>query len=159
MQPDQQYKVKTFFFFAFCANIIWHMLIIYCHFHVSLRGSLVRFEPKAHLCGVRAISLLLSCLKVHIASLMLIVYICSCVCVSSSSQLTWTTPSWRRTGLTSKSTCLHSSVSDVVVSVRSLCTFCQIRNKLMTLNAGWITHCVQHSFSQFISSVKGIIHL
>lgn len=84
-------------------------------------------------------------------ALILIVYVSVCIC--SSSQLTLTTPSWRRKGLISKSPCLRASVSDIVVSVGSLCTFCQIENKLLKLNDG--THCVLHSFSQIISNVKG----
>lgn len=98
-------------------------------FPISFYDSSVRCKLKPYFCGGQDISILLSCLKVHIPSLTLIVYISVCVClslcISSFLQSTWTTPSWRRTGLTSESTSLRSAVSDTIVIMRSLCTFCQ----------------------------------
>lgn len=148
MEPNQQYKVWAFLHIMLkftppilmCIDdLVPFFILLYMACWLDLMNRPISVEPY-----------LFSYLASNIAALILIMYIyfpvCVCVFVSSFSQLTWITPSWRRTGLISKSQCFCTSVSDIVVSVRSLCTFCQI---YMALNEVWITVCLTHSVSSF----------
>lgn len=97
MEPTQQYKVLMVIYYLHTYLLIQapHSLTF---FHNSILSEAYFFE------GTYT-SRLLSCGKVHVALshwLYVFVYVSSCL------QLTWTTPSWRRTGLISNSSRLCS---------------------------------------------------
>lgn len=128
--------------FFICTNIIYssdafkkHILFFFDY----LYDPLVRLKRKVHVCGVRHISPLLSCVKVHNVSLTPIVLLC--VFVFSSSQLTWTTPSWRRTGLISESSCLRSITRGAFA----------LSSQIQTCDTEWsLNPTVLHLFSRLI---------
>lgn len=136
MEPNQQYKVRAFasLFAQISSTVLMHLI----HFDY-LYDPLVRLKRKAYVCGARHVSPPLSCVKVHNMSLTPIVLLC--VFVFSSSQLTWTTPSWRRTGLISESSCLCSITRGAFA----------LSSQIQTCDTEWsLNPTVLHSFSQLI---------
>lgn len=107
LEPTQQYKVRAFA--SLFAHISSTVLM-----HLKKRYFIFLWLPMIHLFGWNERHMFVeyhTYLLCYLASKSITCpshRLCTCVCVFSSSQLTWTTPSWRRTGLISESTCLRS---------------------------------------------------
>lgn len=75
--------------------------------------------------------------------------LCTCVFVFSSSRLTWTTPSWRRTGLISESSCRRSITRGAFA----------LSSQIQTCDTEWsLNPTLLHSFSQLILQCGGMDH-
>lgn len=139
-QPAVQSRGFTFFT---CPYIIHSSDGFKSCFMISVTWSVGHFKLEAYVWGMQHVSSVIlrqsPQLLPHTGCVLL------CVCFSSL-QLTWTTPSWRRTGLIFKSTCHRSA------AYGAFALFCQIQ----TYYAEWImNHTPVHSFSLLFSSVVG----